>query len=136
MALFTKRDLTAISVIVILIVSGWCIRFFLNKKDMEKNGVTVYQEVIPVPETMKPQIPAENDSIAKAAEDKTFKMVNLNTAGQSELESLPFIGQKKAKEIIEYRDKNGNFKNTSDIVKVKGIGKATYSKIKDYITVK
>ena len=61
--------------------------------------------------------------------------VNINTAGQAELESLPRIGPKVAQRIIEYRNQNGGFKKVEDIMKVKGIGEKTFDRIKDLITV-
>ncbi|MCD4796298.1 MAG: ComEA family DNA-binding protein [Candidatus Cloacimonetes bacterium] len=61
--------------------------------------------------------------------------ININTASLSELISLPGIGEKRAQKIISYREKAGNFKNKEDIKKVKGIGEAIYSKIKDIIKI-
>jgi len=45
------------------------------------------------------------------------------------------VGKTKAEAIIEYREKNGDFKSKEDITKVKGIGKSTFEKIKDKIEV-
>lgn len=61
--------------------------------------------------------------------------VDLNTANQQQLESLKGIGPEKAKDIIDYRSKNGPFKTTEDIMKVPGIKEGTYAKIKGDITV-
>jgi len=61
--------------------------------------------------------------------------INLNLASQKELEGLPGIGPTKAKAIIEYRRKNGNFGSKRDIMKVRGIGEKTYEKIKNLIEV-
>ncbi|WP_051279504.1 ComEA family DNA-binding protein [Chitinilyticum aquatile] len=61
--------------------------------------------------------------------------VDLNTANQQQLESLKGIGPEKAKDIIDYRTKNGPFKTTEDIMKVPGIKEGTYAKIKGDITV-
>lgn len=61
-------------------------------------------------------------------------VVNLNTATAKELELLPGVGPKTAKLIVEYRGKQP-FKTPAEVVKVKGIGKATYNKIKNHITV-
>jgi len=62
--------------------------------------------------------------------------VNINTASVDELSSLKGIGQVKAEAIIKYREANGEFKNVSEIVNVKGIGEKTMEKIKDEISVK
>ena len=51
--------------------------------------------------------------------------VNINTANQTELESLPGIGPVKAKAILEYRKKNGGFKNVDELTRVDGIGPVT-----------
>lgn len=51
--------------------------------------------------------------------------VNINTASQAQLESLPGVGPVKAKEIINYRKKNGSFKSLNDLENVNGIGPKT-----------
>ena len=61
--------------------------------------------------------------------------VNINTATEAELDKLPGIGPTKAKAIVEDRNKNGTFKSIEDIKRVKGIGDATFEKLKAEITV-
>ena len=61
--------------------------------------------------------------------------VNINTANKEELSALPGIGPAIAERIIEYRDKNGPFKNTEEITKIKGIGEKTFQKMKDLIAI-
>jgi len=51
------------------------------------------------------------------------------------LELLPGIGPSFAKRIVEYRETNGNFAAIEGITGVKGIGPATFEKLKDHITV-
>jgi competence protein ComEA len=58
--------------------------------------------------------------------------VNLNTASQKELEKIPGIGRVKAQDIMKGRP----YKKPEDVMKIKGIKKGTYQKIKEYITVK
>ena len=48
-----------------------------------------------------------------------FAAINLNTATPAELEKLNGIGEVKAKAIVEYREKNGNFTKVEDLLKVK-----------------
>lgn len=62
-------------------------------------------------------------------------LVNINTASKEELMSLNYIGEAKAKAIIEYRENNGLFKKLDDLKNVKGIGNALFEKIKNYITI-
>lgn len=59
--------------------------------------------------------------------------VNINTAGAEELMTIEKIGEKTAEKIIEYREKVGKFSKPEDIKNVKGIGDATYEKIKNII---
>jgi len=75
-------------------------------------------------EASPPQIPAEK-----------IRQVNLNSATQAELESLPSIGPVLAKRIIEYRNLKGGFKTIEEIKQVKGIKNKIFEKIKIYITV-
>lgn len=62
--------------------------------------------------------------------------VNINTATQTELETLSGIGPSTASKIIKYREENGKFKTIEDIKNVSGIGDAKYKNIEDSITVK
>ena len=61
--------------------------------------------------------------------------VNLNSATQAQLETLPGIGAATAKRIIEYRQKNGNFKKVEELMNVKGIGEKAFLKLKAQVTV-
>lgn len=62
--------------------------------------------------------------------------VNINTATQEELDTLPGIGPSIASKIIDYREQNGKFNSIEEIKEVSGIGDAKYEKIKDSITIK
>lgn len=65
----------------------------------------------------------------------TSSKININTASLATLDNLPGIGPSKAQAIIDYRESNGRFQTAEDIMKVKGIGQATYDKMKDQITI-
>ena len=62
-------------------------------------------------------------------------VININTANLEQLMKISGVGKTKAEAIISYREKNGDFKKKEDITKVRGIGKATFEKIKDKIEV-
>ena len=61
--------------------------------------------------------------------------INLNKATVAELVQLKGIGQKYAERIVEFREKNGAFTKTEDLMNVKGIGIKIWEKNKDLITV-
>ena len=61
--------------------------------------------------------------------------VNLNLAGKSQLEFLPGIGPKLAQQIIDYRKKDGLFRNIEELKKVPGIGRKKFESLKDLISV-
>lgn len=61
--------------------------------------------------------------------------VNLNTAAQSELESLPRIGPALAQRILDWRQANGRFTQPSDLLKVTGIGQKLFDGLKDRVVV-
>ncbi|MFA6498554.1 MAG: helix-hairpin-helix domain-containing protein [Desulfurivibrionaceae bacterium] len=64
-----------------------------------------------------------------------FAAVDINKATTQELVGLQGIGPAKAQAIVEYRQKNGQFKSTKDLAKVKGIGPKIVEKLGNGITV-
>ncbi len=66
----------------------------------------------------------------------TGPKININSASIAELVKLPGIGPKKAQRIIMFRENNGPYAETHDIVKVKGIGEKSYERLKNLITVR
>ena len=61
--------------------------------------------------------------------------VNLNTANLSELQTVSGIGQKRAQDILDYREANGKFNSVDDLKNVSGVGAKTLEKLKEYVTV-
>ncbi|HZJ83563.1 MAG TPA: helix-hairpin-helix domain-containing protein [Clostridia bacterium] len=80
--------------------------------------------------------PEMNHLISIGQEQGDTGEVNINTADQSQLETLPRIGPVLANSIIDHRDKNGLFKDKEDIKQVSGVGEKTFEGLKDLIVVK
>jgi competence protein ComEA len=62
--------------------------------------------------------------------------ININTASAAELDALPGIGPVLAERIVVYRQAEGPFTDPAQLMKVKGIGEATYARIKTQITLR
>ena len=78
---------------------------------------------------------AQEEQTNGNSEQKKNQKININTATQTELETLPGIGPSTSLKIVNYRKENGKFKNIEDIKEVSGIGDAKYENIKDLICV-
>lgn len=76
----------------------------------------------------RPHLPAES-APARGV------LINLNTATQAELETLPAVGPATALRIIEYREKHGPFRRIEDLDKIKGIGEETIAKLAPLVTI-
>src|SRR5690554_1051262 len=83
---------------------------------------------------VQPQASQLNDlssePIAEAIELPMNVMINLNSATLEQLDALPGIGPSKAKAIMDYRLKYGDFRTLEQIMEVKGIGPKLFEKMK------
>jgi competence ComEA-like helix-hairpin-helix protein len=59
--------------------------------------------------------------------------LNLNTAGPTELEKLPGIGDKSARKIIEHREKYGRFRRPEHLILVEGFSEQRFRRIRNMI---
>lgn len=73
--------------------------------------------------------------ILQSGEEEEPQRIDINRAEAWLLEALPGIGEVRAKAIIDYREQNGPFRGTSELIKVEGIGISTYERIKHLVTV-
>lgn len=94
------------------------------KINIRKIGDT-YNEIIP---------DFNNDLDSTNNLDNNSSKININTASKEQLMTLTGIGDKRATEIIKYRE-NKKFTNIEDIKNISGIGDKTFEKIKEFIIV-
>lgn len=68
-------------------------------------------------------------------EEGNASRVNINTADEDELDTLPGVGEATARDIIAFREKNGPFRKIEDIMKVPRIKQSRFDNVKEFITV-
>ena len=105
---------------------------------MEGADISAVNLADKIADGQKVYIPAEGEEPAVNVDTASSGMaskININTASESELTTLPGIGESRAKDIVNYRTKNGFFNSIEDVKNVTGIKEAAFEKIKDYIRV-
>lgn len=89
--------------------------------ELETSDVPIEEAVITIPQ--------EN------SEATTSEKININSADSIELQQLSGIGEKKAEQIMSYRQENGSFQKIEDLKNVSGIGEKTFEALRANITV-
>jgi len=79
--------------------------------------------------------------LKKRLDDVTSDVVNrvgvdINSASATLLSHVAGIGEKIAKNIVEYKEKNGNFSTKTELLNVKGLGKKAYEQAVGFIRIK
>ncbi|MCD5470176.1 helix-hairpin-helix domain-containing protein [Lactobacillus delbrueckii] len=83
-----------------------------------------------------PSASASASSVSSSASGAASgDLINLNTATASDLQKLNGIGEKKAEQIVAYRQEKGSFKSIDELKEVSGIGDKTFAAIKDQLTI-
>ena len=94
-------------------------------KDQDKVYIPVKGENSPLDTTAS--------QTSSTTSNNSGEKIHLNSATIADLQKLNGVGQKKAEQIIAYREQNGPFKSVDDLTKVSGIGEKTLAGFKDQL---
>lgn len=83
--------------------------------------------------TSAPPPVASKSPSARQAGKKAVSVVDVNTAGLTELQSLPGVGASTAQKILDYRQSHGAFKSVDELMGVKGIGTKKLEKMRAFV---
>ncbi|MFA6518277.1 MAG: ComEA family DNA-binding protein [Candidatus Shapirobacteria bacterium] len=110
----------------------------INRAEKVRDGMKIF---VPKINQQVPKNPSETDSTSfrnfqtsSTYQVPSSKTISLNTASLAQLDSLPKIGPVIGQRIIDYRTKNGGFKNVEELKLVTGIGDKMFEEIRDLIT--
>ena len=86
---------------------------------------------------MKLEVPERGEvAVSTPAPGSTgSSLVDLNTADQTLLETIPGIGPVTATAILQHRDEIGSFETIEQLLDVDGIGPATLESLRPYLTI-
>jgi competence protein ComEA len=73
------------------------------------------------------------DTAPAAVSGQERSVINLNTANEAELERLPGIGPARARAIVLLRARLTRFTHVEQLLRVKGIGRATFRKLRPLV---
>ena len=106
----------------------------LNKKIDDLNKA-IEQAKSTTSTTTTTSVKTSSSSASSSSAATVSGKVNINTADEAALDSLPQVGPVTAQAIIDYRNANGPFKSIDELDNVKGIGPATIAKFRDLVTI-
>ena len=89
-----------------------------------------------IAETLQATTPAEPERPPKKSARDLSGKLNLNTATEEQLMLLPTVGPAKAERIVTWRKKNGGFRRTADLRRVKGFGYKTFKRLEPFLDIK
>lgn len=123
-------------VVVILLGSGYLVwNKFGNKLGNNQN--TEIADLQKQNDILRAELSGQSQQVAGAStesENQSDK-ININIASATELDKLPGIGPARAADIVSYREAHDGFKTIEELKNIKGIGDATFEKLKDSVTV-
>ena len=147
---FTRNEAVVILFLVTSLLSGATIQALQREASAVPEDVrtalerqdSVFAAMSAAPAESLAAMDAPVSSIATATapssaamSSRTSSTVNINTASQRALETLPGVGPSTAEKIISHRSTSGPFLRVEDLMKVKGIGPKKFERIRQFITV-
>lgn len=106
----------------------------MTLKDQDKIHIPYKGEKVDPATTVSGNSTSEkNDASSSSSSDG--EKININTASVADLQKLNGIGEKRAEQIIAYREQNGDFKKIEDLMQVSGIGEKTFAALKDQLAI-
>ncbi len=124
-----KKQRFSLLLLLTLAFVFFTLGFFLGRNGGRR------EVILSVPVSMQTEPTEHSAPLSQGSTTERTKRVNLNTATEEELITLPGIGEVYARRILDYRAKNGSFSSVDQLLNVPGIGQKRLEDILDLITI-
>ncbi len=125
-----EKVVAALTAGFVLFTGGW---IWCCNQSRGEYQVTVMERRADEATVLSSQAPQPEDSTPDSL--MPGETINLNTADAYELQRLPGIGEKRAEDIIAYREANGPFETVEQLDEVPGIGQGILDGLREYAAV-
>ena len=130
------RDISRFDKVILLLTAGFVLftgGWFLA----QRSAAQAYQVTAARNDREEPQETEKGSSSFGGRPDSLLpgEKINLNTADQYDLRRLPGIGEKRAQDIVDYREAHGPFQSVDELDNVSGIGPGILDGLREYACV-
>ena len=130
------RDISRFDKVILLLTAGFVLftgGWFLA----QRSAAQPYQVTAAGNDREEPQETEKGSSSFGGRPDSLLpgEKINLNTADQYDLRRLPGIGEKRAQDIVDYREAHGPFQSVDELDNVSGIGPGILDGLREYACV-
>ncbi len=125
---FTRREIVVLLFLVGSLIVGMGVRLYRQHWEPLPEIIEDTPKITP---TLEESRDVTNGTGGDNRHEALF--VNINDADCTTLEQLPGIGPVIAARIVDYRQRQGAFQSPDELMKVRGIGKLNYQKLKPFI---
>ena len=130
------RDISRFDKVILLLTAGFVLftgGWFLA----QRSAAQPYQVTAAQNDREEPQETEKGSSSFGGRPDSLLpgEKIDLNTADQYDLRRLPGIGEKRAQDIVDYREAHGPFQSVDELDNVSGIGPGILDGLREYACV-
>ena len=139
MTIFTPQERRVVLFLITSLLAGTSVKLYRNWRTADP--VPTARGLVELPSVHDSASILELDTLIREVENRlsdetrkvTEKVVDLNSASESDLCLLPGIGPKLAHRIVDHRETHGKFKSARDLVRVPGIGEKKLAAIEQMV---
>ena len=129
--MLNNRERAALLFLAVSLVVGSVLALMDYRNPAMLEDFNVIRGAVQAPAPLTVADPVLHDE--QWAGGKPSELVGLNSSSAEQLEQLPGVGPVMAERILEFRNANGPYKKIEDLLKVRGIGDRTLTKLRPLV---